>query len=775
MRVSVLVRTERSAGLEPSTGIVGITHATQRRLQSRRGLRRGRERVRVARLGGAGRRADPFPRQHRGFRGHEVVGDLQELASAPEARLFARERLLALVVDRVGASRESCEESQMVHRSHASLELTDLAVQRGVPRDTVPAIHRGERHERGLRIRDAHRARARSGCLGCGETFPYNGSLRVGTSRESWGIRGAAVARWRHCQIQVDTKRRIATVARPLLTRADARRAVTARAFSHARRLSEATGMATASNALYGVDVYSDSSEDSGNWESAGPRLSIGKRVDVSAPRKATENDLDAASVSSSDSEDDAMLVALVSAIACGADRPRVFDPYDPSRPDDSSGMARRGEACDSADDATDATAEDDDDEHSASSCSASSESEEVEETRPRRACFRTNPAPARTRTGSLGAIEVAFAATRPSPGGGRWGPPPRRGSHSRPGTAKASANAFAGPIPTVRAAVARAMAGALERKAAEAERALSSHSLSDARDGSARAKKAAVAAAAALDSRAEWARRQAIGYELEGARARGAYASPEKADHFSSRRRRAPSSAFAKAARTSPFDSATDFFVSGRRPEARARDRFSKSDLFRAPRLEPRTAPRTAQWKKPSVPRGRKPARAAGTKDESSSDESEADAWWTAPFGAVAAKKVRVLDDVSERKKRAARAFGRRASPPGDLGVAIDRTRPRPGCGAARASPSGPSRSRRSREARTGPRPARASARRIPSAGTPRRGGTGSAWPRRSGGAPPRRRHMGTQTRRIARRGPGARSDPPARRRAVCVVAAAC
>ena len=230
------------------------------------------------------------------------------------------------------------------------------------------------------------------------------------------------MARWRHCQIQVDTKRRIATVARPLLTRADARRAVTARAFSHARRLSEATGMATASNALYGVDVYSDSSEDSGNWESAGPRLSIGKRVDVSAPRKATENDLDAASVSSSDSEDDAMLVALVSAIACGADRPRVFDPYDPSRPDDSSGMARRGEARDSADDATDATAEDDDDEHSASSCSASSESEEVEETRPRRACFRTNPAPARTRTGSLGAIEVAFAATRPSPGGGRWG-----------------------------------------------------------------------------------------------------------------------------------------------------------------------------------------------------------------------------------------------------------------------------------------------------------------------------------------------------------------
>ena len=93
--------------------------------------------------------------------------------------------------------------------------------------------------------------------------------------------------------------------------------------------------MATASHALYGVDVYSDSSEDSGNWESAGPRLSIGKRVDVSAPRNATENDLDAASVSSSDSEDDAMLVALVSAIACRTDQPPVFDPRDPIRPDD--------------------------------------------------------------------------------------------------------------------------------------------------------------------------------------------------------------------------------------------------------------------------------------------------------------------------------------------------------------------------------------------------------------------------------------------------------
>ena len=53
--------------------------------------------------------------------------------------------------------------------------------------------------------------------------------------------------------------------------------------------------MATASNALYGVDVYSDSSEDSGNWESAGPRRSGGYRVEVSAGN-ATEKDRDAAS-----------------------------------------------------------------------------------------------------------------------------------------------------------------------------------------------------------------------------------------------------------------------------------------------------------------------------------------------------------------------------------------------------------------------------------------------------------------------------------------------
>lgn len=92
--------------------------------------------------------------------------------------------------------------------------------------------------------------------------------------------------------------------------------------------------MATASHALYGVDVYSDSSEDSGNWESAGPRRSGGYRVEVSAGN-ATEKDRDAASDSDSDSEDDAMLVALVSAIACRADQPPVFDPRDPIRTDD--------------------------------------------------------------------------------------------------------------------------------------------------------------------------------------------------------------------------------------------------------------------------------------------------------------------------------------------------------------------------------------------------------------------------------------------------------
>ena len=128
--------------------------------------------------------------------------------------------------------------------------------------------------------------------------------------------------------------------------------------------------MATASHALYGVDVYSDGSEDSGNWESAGPRRSGGYRVEVSAGN-ATEKDLDAASVSSSDSEDDAMLVALVSAIACGADRPPVFDPRDPIRPDDFDSAATADEGGVPEDD--DAW-EDDDEECSASSRSASSE-----------------------------------------------------------------------------------------------------------------------------------------------------------------------------------------------------------------------------------------------------------------------------------------------------------------------------------------------------------------------------------------------------------------
>ena len=128
-RVFGFVFIERFGGYGSSRVAETRRNASKRRLQSRRRLRRGLERVRVARFGGAGRRADPFPREHRGFRGREVVGDLQELARAPEARIFARERLLPLVVHRVRASRESGEGRQMVHRAHASLELADLAVQ----------------------------------------------------------------------------------------------------------------------------------------------------------------------------------------------------------------------------------------------------------------------------------------------------------------------------------------------------------------------------------------------------------------------------------------------------------------------------------------------------------------------------------------------------------------------------------------------------------------------------------------------------------------------
>ena len=215
----------------------------------------------------------------------------------------------------------------------------------------------------------------------------------------------------------------------------------------------------------------------------------------------------------------------------------------------------------------------------------------------------------------------------------------------------------------------------------------------------------------------------------------------------------------------------ATD--VSGRRPEARARETdFQKTIARCASNLEPRLEPRSGRSRASRENESRLEPR--GRSDESSSDESEADAWWTAPFGAVAAKKVRVLDAVSERKKRAKARLRSPGVPPGDLGVAIDRTRPRPS--GARgvikwakpkpAVPRGPNRSEAG--ARLGAE--------GPSAGTPRRGGTGSAWPRRSGGAPPRRRRMGTQTRRIARRGTRrAIRYRPSRRRALCVVAAAC
>ena len=473
--------------------------------------------------------------------------------------------------------------------------------------------------------------------------------------------------------------------------------------------------MATASHALYGVDVYSDSSEDSGNWESAGPRRSGGYRVEVSAGN-ATEKDLDAASVSSSDSEDDAMLVALVSAIACGADRPPVFDPRDPIRPDDFDSAATADEGGIPEDD--DAW-EDDDEECSASSRSASSEDIEgleglsFEVSRHRNAARRvTRPAPRFRRGGDSPnapkiQTEGAFAATRPSAVGGRWGPPPkaRASERTKPKPAK---EPFAGPIPTVRAAVARAMAGALERETAKAERALFSRSPNDSpyyrgttfENGKNQRRRAVgkqteslIAAVADLSSRAEWAHKQAIGYELEGARSRHEYASPEKAEHFSSRRRRAPSSAFAKAPRTSLFaeiasaaakrDGAERSFqkISKTRPSDSRAKAVSLDGC--APPEKEKTEKKTTETetnaprKKPGdavSSRGRAPFAA---KDESSSDESETDAWWTAPFGGVsfaAKKKKKTKTRARTASENEPRLVGLDA-----MGVAIDRTRPRP------------------------------------------------------------------------------------------------
>lgn len=471
--------------------------------------------------------------------------------------------------------------------------------------------------------------------------------------------------------------------------------------------------MATASHALYGVDVYSDSSEDSGNWESAGPRRSGGYRVEVSAGN-ATEKDRDAASDSDSDSEDDAMLVALVSAIACRADQPPVFDPRDPIRTDDfvfdSAATADEWGVLED-DDAW----EDDDEECSASSLSASSEDLEgledlVEISRTRNAARRvTRPAPRFRQRGdspnkSAKNINIdAFAATRPSAVGGRWGPPPKKNARASERTKpvkEKEQEPFAGPIPTVRAAVARAMAGALERETAKAERALFSRSPDDSprllgtKTQSRRRVRtdSLIAAVADLSSRAEWAHEQAIGYELEGARSRSKYASPEKAEHFSSRRRRAPSSAFAKAPRTSLFaeiasaaakrDGAgrLENDVSKTRPSdsrAKAVDGSAPPEKEKEKSLEKKTT-ETARRKKPKLDAVSSRARAPlAAKDESSSDESETDAWWTAPFGGVsfAAKK---------KTKTKTRARTASENEPGLVGldamrVAMDRTRPRP------------------------------------------------------------------------------------------------
>ena len=474
--------------------------------------------------------------------------------------------------------------------------------------------------------------------------------------------------------------------------------------------------MATASHALYGVDVYSDSSEDSGNWESAGPRRSRGYRVEVSAGN-ATEKDRDAASDSDSDSEDDAMLVALVSAIACRADQPFVFDPRDPIRPDDfvfDSAATADEWGVPEDDDAW----EDffDDEECSASSLSASSEDLEgrkedlVEISRTRNAARRvTRPAPRFRRAGDSPNKSAknknidAFAATRPSAVGGRWGPPPKRNARASERTKpvkEKEQEPFAGPIPTVRAAVARAMAGALERETAKAERALFSRSPDDSprllgtKNQSRRRVRtdSLIAAVADLSSRAEWAHEQAIGYELEGARSRSEYASPEKAEHFSSRRRRAPSSAFAKAPRTSLFaeiasaaakrDGAgrAESDVSKTRPSdsrAKAVDGSAPPEKEKEKSLE-KKATETARLKKPKLDAVSSRARAPfAAKDESSSDESETDAWWTAPFGGVSFA-------AEKKKKKKTRARTASENEPGLVGldamrVAMDRTRPRP------------------------------------------------------------------------------------------------
>jgi hypothetical protein len=465
--------------------------------------------------------------------------------------------------------------------------------------------------------------------------------------------------------------------------------------------------MATASHALYGVDVYSDSSEDSGNWESAGPRRSGGYRVEVSAGN-ATEKDRDAASDSDSDSEDDAMLVALVSAIACRADQPFVFDPRDPIRPDDfvfDSAAADEGGVPEDDDAWEDFF---DDEECSASSLSASSEDLEgledlVEISRQRNAARRvTRPAPSFRRGGDSPNAPRnknidAFAATRPSAVGGRWGPPPKKNARASERTKpvkEKEQEPFAGPIPTVRAAVARAMAGALERETAKAERALFSRSPDDSarllgtknQSRSRVRTDSLIAAVADLSSRAEWAHEQAIGYELEGARSRSKYASPEKAEHFSSRRRRAPSSAFAKAPRTSLFaeiaSAAAKRDGAGRSESDVSKTRPSDSrakavDGSAPPEMEKervrRKTTETALRKKPKLDAVSSRARAPlAAKDESSSDESETDAWWTAPFGGVsfAAEKEKEnenenADGVGERARtRRSRRDARRGGP---------------------------------------------------------------------------------------------------------------
>ena len=413
----------------------------------------------------------------------------------------------------------------------------------------------------------------------------------------------------------------------------------------------------TSTSTLYGVDpLYSDSSdEDFG--ERIG-RVNSKPRYYTTPERVATvsTDSIDPDSTSSDDSEDDAMLVALVSAIATKsstrggrASIGKFFNPLDPialeteSEEDESSERngGSQGNSNSSDYDQEYSEYSDDSDGYSDDSVDLSKHKGTRLNTHTTRACAKSEM------KNSQSPARPDLSSTRPSPGGGRWGPPPGKVK-----SLKSPVNTRNNPTSnmpyTVQAAVARAVAKSLEAKAGKMERSLVEDETEKTNAVDA---KTVIASVDALDKQAELARRTAVRYEKEAAFERSvrSASSPEQVN-ASSCRRRAPTVGFGTAKRVTLFDELVGKAVGEEGVRTQPESVISRAEQVYESRMRTKKMNRTLTptWGKP-----RKRVTKATTRTESKDSDSETaetDNWWERPFGTV--QPTKTLRSSSWQKK---------------------------------------------------------------------------------------------------------------------------